>query len=406
MNNGISRRRIVGTLSAATAALSAPTWVHAQRASIRVGWAISRTGPFSGGAAATQWPNYLLWIKDVNDAGGLTVEGRKLRIEHIEYDDRSLSEEAVRAVARLIDHDRVDFVLPPWGTGNNLAVMPAFGRAGIPMIAGSMVLNRMPELVRRWPNVFGLLEMPVNYGEAAARVLSRARRAGLISDRVALVHVVEQFGLELVDGARRTLRAENFNIVYDTGYPMGTTDLTPIISAAQRAEPDVFMAYSYPPDTMALVEAARVRGFNPKIFYTAIGTFFPMFKQRFGANAMGVMGIGGWNPDSEPMRAYIRRHVAMHQREPDRWSSSLFYAGLQALGQAIESVGRLDNAAIVNHLRNNSYDTIVGRLAFDETNIYRGGWHVGQWQDGEYFAIAPERPGARRPIIPKPAWTT
>ena len=122
MSNGISRRRMVGTLGAATAVLATPTWVRAQRTSIKVGWAISKTGPFAGGAAVTQWPNYLLWIKDVNDAGGLNVDGRKLKLEHVEYDDRSQSEEAVRAVERLINQDKVDILLPPWGTGQNLAV--------------------------------------------------------------------------------------------------------------------------------------------------------------------------------------------------------------------------------------------------------------------------------------------
>ena len=108
MSQGISRRRLVGTLGAGTAALAAPRWVRAQRTSIKVGWAISKTGPFAGGASVTQWPNYLLWIKDVNDAGGLSVDGRKLMLEHIEYDDRSQSEEAVRAWCRdkLTGHKR------------------------------------------------------------------------------------------------------------------------------------------------------------------------------------------------------------------------------------------------------------------------------------------------------------
>lgn len=403
MSIDISRRKVVGGLGAATAALAAPALVRAQPSVIKVGWAISKTGPFAGGASVTQWPNYLLWIKDVNDAGGLNVGGRKVKLEHIEYDDRSQSEEAVRAVERLINQDKVDILLPPWGTGQNLAVAPIFARGGYPMMACSMASDRTAEIVKRWPNVFSLLNTSSTYAETLVQVLSAARAAGQINDRVAVAHATEQFGIELANAARKALKAANFNLVYDGGYPMSTQDLTPVISEAQRANPDVFLAFSYPPDTMALTETARVRGFNPKVFYTAVGTFFPMYKGRFGENVNGVMGIGGWNPDNDAFKSYIQRHVAMHNREPDRWGASLMYAGLQAMGQAIEKVG-LNNAEIVKHLRANTYDTIVGKLSFDENNIRRGGWYVGQWQDGDYYGVAPTQPGARKPVFPKPAW--
>jgi branched-chain amino acid transport system substrate-binding protein len=402
MSTTITRRKLVGTLGAAgaAAALATPTWVRAQRTSIKVGWAISKTGPLAGAAAATQWPNYLLWIKDVNDAGGLTVDGRRLRLEHVEYDDRSQSEEALRAVQRLISQDRVDILLPPTGTGLNLAVAPIFARHGYPMMASTMISDRTPEIVGRWPNVFALLNTSSAYAEATVTLLTQMRTAGQINERVAVANVTDQFGVELGNAARRALRAANFDIVHDASYPMGATDLTPVISAAQRANPDVFMALSYPPDTMALAEIARVHSFNPKVFYTAVGTAFPLFRQRFGDNAIGVMGIGGSIPDDNT-RAYSQRFVAMHQREPDRWGSPVFYAGLQALGQAIERVG-LNHAEVVAHLRGNSYDTIVGRLEF-RNNIRVGGWFVGQWQD-DFFGVAPNQPGARRPIVPKPAW--
>ncbi|MBS3965656.1 MAG: amino acid ABC transporter substrate-binding protein [Truepera sp.] len=405
MNVSISRRKVVSTLGVASAALAVPTWVGAQRTSIKVGWAISRTGPFSGGAATTQWPNYLLWIKDVNDAGGLSVDGRKLKLEHIEYDDRSQSEEALRAVQRLITQDRVDILLTPWGTGMNLAVAPIFARAGFPMLATTFASERMPEFARRWPNLFSMLNLPSAYSQALIPILAAERAAGRIGDRVAMVHVIESFGLELVNPARDVLRAANFNIVYDEGYPMGAADLTPVLTAAQRANPDVFIAFSYPPDTIALTELARVRNFNPRVFYVAIGTAFPMFKQRFGDNAVGVMGFGGWNPENDAIRSYFRRHVAMHNREPDRSGSSHVYASLQALGQTIEKVG-LSRPEIIKHLGANRFDTIIGGLEFDENNIRKGGWFVGQWQDGDFFGIAPIQPGARRPLIPKPAWRT
>ena len=42
--------------------------------------------------------------------------------------------------------------------------------------------------------------------------------------------------------------------------------------------------------------------YNPKVFFTAVGTAFPLFKGRFKENAEGMMGTGGLNADSPRSR--------------------------------------------------------------------------------------------------------
>ena len=91
-------------------------------APIRIGYAISRTGPFAPGAQATQEPSYLLWAEQVNAAGVLTVKGQKRKIELISYDDRSEVETIVRTFEKLMVTDKVDLILPPWGSTANFAV--------------------------------------------------------------------------------------------------------------------------------------------------------------------------------------------------------------------------------------------------------------------------------------------
>jgi branched-chain amino acid transport system substrate-binding protein len=94
-----------------------------------------------------------VWVKTVNDAGGLNVGGKKMKIEVIEYDDRSNSEEMIKAVERLATQDKVDFILPPWSTGMNLAAAPLFNKYGYPHLAVTANSNRAPEMVKRWPNL-------------------------------------------------------------------------------------------------------------------------------------------------------------------------------------------------------------------------------------------------------------
>src|SRR5215813_389747 len=173
MNRG--RSLFAGTLACAILTLSLGGAVTAQEpASIKVGYAISKTGPNAGGANITQIPNYQLWVKEVNDKGGLMLKsvGKRVPIEVIEYDDRSNSEEAVRAVERLITQDKVDLLFPPWGTGLNLAVGPVFNKYGYPQLAFSAVTDRAPELAKRWPNSFWYLGTSKQYVDALVDLLS------------------------------------------------------------------------------------------------------------------------------------------------------------------------------------------------------------------------------------------
>src|SRR5262245_14381526 len=87
----------VATVLATAASLIAPAWSQAPT-SIRVGWSISKTGPYAGGANVTTLPNYQVWVKDVNDAGGIMLSslGKKLPLEVVEYDDRSSDRKSTR----------------------------------------------------------------------------------------------------------------------------------------------------------------------------------------------------------------------------------------------------------------------------------------------------------------------
>ncbi len=398
-----TRRTVVGGIAAA-ATLAAPQ-VRAQSGAVKIGFSISKTGPNAGGANVTTLPNYQMWMKETNEAGGLKLPGGQRRmIEFVEYDDRSQSEEAVRNIERLVNQDKVDLLLPPWGTAMNLAVAPSFNRGGFPHLASTFFVERQPELVKRWNNMFLFLDRPSTAITALTDLLATLKDKGL-GNTVALASVQDQFGLELVSAARAGIAKAGFQIVMDRQYPPGTQDLAPIISEAVRLKPDMFLAFSYPPDTLALTEQARIGGLNPKVFYTAVGTAFPLYKQRFGANAEGVMGIGGVDVTNPKIKDYIARHNRIVGREPDRWASTTTYSTLQVLSQAIERVG-LDKAAIIREVGSQTFDTILGNIKFQD-NQRVDQWWVGQWQQGEFVALAPTKVGGTKaPVFPKPAWPT
>jgi branched-chain amino acid transport system substrate-binding protein len=394
----------LGAMSLAAAlgfALSMP--VHAQD-KIKIGYSISKTGPYAGGASITTLGAYLTWIKDVNAAGGILIGGKKVPIDVVEYDDRSNSEEMIKAVERLGTQDNVDFILPPWGTAFNLAAGPVLNKMGYPHLGVTVTSNQAAQLAARWPNAFFLLGTPDEGVDNLIAVLKKQLDDKKIGNAIAMISVADQFGIELVTAARTKFKAAGFDVKYDKTYPIGTQDMQPLVKEAQSTNADTFIAFSYPPDTIAITETARVLNYNPKVFYPAVGTAFPIFKGRFKENVDGIMGIGGINPDSPDFKDYVKRHAdANGGREPDRWANPVTYASLQMLQQAIEKVGKPDRAAVINELQTGSFKTIIGDIKLVK-NLRVNSWQVGQWQNGEYYGIAPNLPGAKQPVLPKPAW--
>jgi branched-chain amino acid transport system substrate-binding protein len=219
---------------------------------------------------------------------------------------------------------------------------------------------------------------------------------------VALVNVADAFGLELVGAGKPALQKAGFEIVYEASYPLGTQDVAPIISAAKAANPDAFVAFSYPPDTFALTEQAQVQKFDVGAFYVGVGTAFPGYAARFKDNAAGVMGVGGITPDSAAFADYRKRHKEVTGAEPDAWASATTYAGLEILGQAIERAGTTDKAKVIAEIRKGPFKTVIGEVNLAD-NINHNVWAVGQWQDGTFNGVASAGiPGAKAPVKKAP----
>lgn len=397
-------RRFGNLLGTAALALFATTAAQAADDKITIGYAVSKSGPNAGGADMTVTPNYQLWVHEVNAAGGLKLpDGRQLPIEVIEYDDRSSAEEVVRAVERLATQDKVDFILPPWGTGFNLAVAPLMAKFGYPHLAGAAVTDKAPDFVKRWDTSFWFMGGGGDYTGALADILSEAREAGKINNTVAMISVADGFGIDLVKAARPDLEEAGFDIAFDKAFPPGTSDFATMLNEAEATGADTFIAFSYPPHTFALTKQAKVASYSPPVFYLGVGAGFPIYPKVAGGPVDGVMSLGGIDPNNALNAEYRMKHKEIIGRDPDFWGSVLIYTSLQMLGQSIERVG-LDRAAVTNELSNGTFETVLGTTKL-ENNQLRNIWWTGQWQDGVFVAVAPgDRDGAAQPMLPKPAW--
>ena len=370
---------------------------------IKIGASAPKTGPLAGGSTVTFWPNVKLWVKQVNDSGGIRLKSGKAKIELIEYDDRTNPGEAIKNIQRLATQDKVDFILAPYGTGFNLATAPIFAKFNYPLITHTAITDKVEALTKRYSNIFFTLGTTTDFAGSVATVLGKMKAAGTIGNKVAMVNVADAFGIELANAARPIFKKAGFDIIYDKSYPLGSPDLSPIIRGAKGAKPDAFVAWSYPPDTFGLTAQAKVQGLNVKAYYTAVATTFPAFGGKFGKSAEGILGAGGINPDTKAMKDYFASHKAVTGKTPDYWASGMVYATFQILRTAIEAVGTKDRKAVTAYVKSNTFNTVMGKISFTN-QINKKYWTVGQWQNGKFYGVSSTGRSGEKAAKVKPKW--
>ena len=393
-----NRRLVIQSAAATVGAMSFAPQLLAQPAPVRIGYSMSRTGPWTGGAQVSQEPNYLLWAEQQNAAGGLDVKGVRRKIELISSDDRSDMETVVRTYEKLMGSDKVDLVLPPWGSNANFAVAPLANRMGYPFLAPTALSRRLAEM--KLPYFFLLLQQPKPMCDALVEMF----KANGVKT-VAVVYVDDLFGLENYAAFKVALQGTGITMVEDKSYPGGVKDLSPVLRSMKDKNPDAFVGFTYPPDTILASRQAKEIGFNPKFFYASVGTAFPLYKNVMTpAGAEGVLGMGSWNGKTSPgAKAYFDAHVASQKKEPDRWASGACWAGLEILTNAVKAQG-LDRKAIRDYVANNTHKTIIGDIRFSGSENVGTPGTVGQWQNGEFEVVWPQKVATAKLNPAKPVW--
>jgi branched-chain amino acid transport system substrate-binding protein len=390
------RARLRGPLSA-LALLTGASVASAQEPPVRIGYAISRTGPFAAGAQVTQEPNYILWAEQVNAAGGLNIKGKRRKVELIGYDDRSDVETTVRSYEKLMATDKVDLILPPWGSGTNFAVAPLANKYGYPMLAPTALSRKLVDM--KLPYFFALLQQPDRMMGALVDFLAEKQ-----VKTAAIIYMDDLFGLENVNALVPLLKARHLTIVEQKSYPLGIKDLSPVLKSIKARNVDALLGITYPPDTILGSKQAKEIGLNPKVVYLSVGTAFPLYPQVMGDGAEGVMGMGSWNTKtSAAAKSYFDAHVKRFGKEPDRWASGHAWAGLQILQQAVETVG-LDRKAIRDYIAATEFQTIIGSIRFKGSENVSTPGTVGQWQKGEFEVVWPKERSTAAAKFPKPSW--
>ncbi len=358
-----TRRAIIAI--ALAAALSGAPQVHAAEP-IKIGFSMALTGGLAANGKAALLA-MTMWADRVNEKGGLL--GRPVQL--VQYDDQSNPTNVPGIYTKLIDVDKVDVVVSPYGTNLIAPAMPVVMQKQL-TIMGMFGVGVNDQF--NYDRYFQIMPMGPKSSETIPDAFFEVAKGLKPAPKsVAIVGADAEFGKVNADSARIIAKKMGLKIVYDRSYPPSTVDFTPIVRAVQAAQPDLVFLASYPTDTVGIVRSINEIGLKAQLIGGGpVGLQFAAIKTQLGPLMNNLLGYELYVPASTIKFPGIEDFVRDYQAKATGqgvdplgfYVPPFIYAGMQVLGQAIEKTGNLDQKALAKTMHEATFQTIVGDVKF------------------------------------------
>ncbi len=341
--------------------------IAAVQAEIKVGIA----GPLSGSAligGEQQEIGAKKAIEHLNNKGG--VLGK--RIVAISVDDACKPQQA-KAVARQLVNEGVVFVVGHACSACSLAVSKVYEKAGIIMISVASTNPKVTDEGRS--NVFRVIGRDDQQGTIAGDYLANNHS----NSNIAIIHDGQAYGLGLAEFTKRQLNKRGIAEVMFASYTPDQKDYKSLVDKLVNKKTDVLYAGGYSHDIGIILRQAKKELPNLRLYSgdSLVGVEFLFIAGEAGEGTYFTFGPEmRLKPEAQDVAAAIRGEEAY---EPDGYTLYA-YGAVEAWAQAVEQAGSLKPKAVINSLREGSFDTVLGKIGFDEkgdvTGISTFVWYV------------------------------
>jgi len=334
----------------------------AQSAPVKIGIGIAQTGTLGGGGKAALLA-LQMWVEDVNAKGGLL--GRK--VELLAYDDQSNPATTPGIYTKLLDVDKVDLLIAPYGTVPTAPIMPLVKQRGLLLMGNfSFQVNHTVKHDMWFNNA--------PWGDATSWTEGFLRVGQNIGARtIAFIAADQEFAQNLANGAKEIAKKSGLQTVYEQNYPPTTVDFSAMIRAIRAAKPDMVFVCSYPNDSVAIVRAVNEIGVGPtvKLFGGGmVGLQFTPVMESLGSSLNGIVNYHSYVPGMKypGIEDFLQRYAkkaAEAKVDPLGFYLPPFnYAIGQILEQATAATRSLDQKLLAKYLHSHEFDTIVGPISW------------------------------------------
>lgn len=247
---------------------------------IKVGTLYAQSGSF----ATSSMPEYQglkFWADQVNKNGGVTVDGKKARIQLVAYNDQSDTQTATTLYNQLITKDKVNIFVSDFGSVLTSVAIPIakeyhmvlFDQSGT---GTSFFQDNSPYIVLTslqtsglWPD--SLANYIVNHG----------------IKKVAILYDSNDFDQSQEETLKTKIGAAGIKPVYDNAVNTSTSNYSVLLHNIAATNPDMVIEFGYPNNDIAFLQALHAGNYNfKKVFTIFPGQLPALFQQDLGASAI------------------------------------------------------------------------------------------------------------------------
>lgn len=350
---------------------------------VTIGVLTALTGPLAA-PGRFQMNGFNLAVEELDEAGGIQVGNRRLRVELRTYDTRGNPAEGATAMQRLTTVDRVPVVLGELSSGVVAAIGPIAADNEVPFV---MTVPTGPNLTKQ--NNRYMFRVNAHNDQLTQALATVARERNW--QPLAFIAWNNDAGRGGVSGMRAAL-PQGWPIAYTGFFNVGEVDfsahVTNMRNAGARA---VMLLMDEEPGSLAIAQI-RAAGLPVQLIGTlAMGS--DRFLARLDAARLnGMVQYNAFPPNAPIQRIqnFSRRYREKFNEEAHGFAAQS-YDGLMVAAAAITAAGSAtDGRRVRDALARTDYNGVIGRIRFDAEGQADPPVYVTEWcADGRRRIIAP-----------------
>ena len=399
-------------LMAGGALLLAQSVVANDCGEIVLGSSISLSGKYATNGIHTK-NGYEYAVNKIKQKGGVKVGGKCYNFKVIYYDDESKGERGAAMAERLINQDKVQYMLGPYSSALTRAIAPVTEKYQIPMVEAEGASRTLFD--KDYKYLFAVLSTSEQYLAPAITLAAEKaveRGLGFSSVKVALAVANDPFSLDIRAGVLDDAELFGMTIVLDEKLPQDLSDMSAILARVKSLKPDVLIVSGYSIGAATAVRQIAEKNIKvPMIAMTHCES--ANITGKFGAAADNILCSTQWAEtlayEDDIFGTAADYEKGFKAAYPDYRDKTVPYQSAQASAavyvykDAFERSATMDRKKVRDAIAATDLFTFSGHIKFSETgkNIAKP-TVLRQIQNGEYNVVAPSAFASHELVWPRP----
>jgi len=332
---------------------------------VRFGAPLPLTGPLAP-EGIKQQQGYDLWAEQANKAGGISVGGKKYKVEIVYADYQSNTPRAVQTTEQMITQDNVNFLFGAFGSGAAKAASTVSEKYKVPTIAAAASSSQVYD--QGYKYLFGTFT-PNDTLTTPLTQMIKSQAPDV--KKVAILARNDLFPLAIAQEMEKSAKANGFEVVYFEKYAIGTLDHSATLSQMKSLAPQWIFVTGYINDLLLVRKQMVDQQMKAPVVTMIAGPAYQDFIESAGQSAENITSASWWHPAEEyagkdifgSTSNFVKLFKDKYKSEPDYGQASAALCG--ALFQiAIERAGSLDREKVRDELAKMDIVTFFGPVKF------------------------------------------